>query len=187
MHSNNDLHNMTLDKLGQLFPIIICEPSDKWVDYYQTERQLILNSFSKSDIVRIDHIGSTAIPNLKAKPTIDILLQISEHTDSLVIIDIFKTLGYQYTEQPDNPPPHMMFVKGYTINGFKGQAYHVHVRYKGDWDEIYFRDYLIMHRKIALEYEKLKLNLAIKYKNDRETYTNAKTDFIKKINKLARR
>lgn len=187
MHPDDNLHNMTLEKLGKLFPIIICEPSDKWADYYRTECQLILDSFSKSDIARIDHIGSTAIPNLRAKPTIDILLQVSEHADSQNIIDTFKTLGYQYTEQPDNPPPHMMFVKGYTIHGFKGQAYHVHVRYKGDWDELYFRDYLIRHRKTAKEYEKLKLDLAIKYKNDREAYTNAKTIFIKSVNKLARR
>lgn len=78
----------------------------------------------------------------------------------------------------------MMFVKGYTIHGFEGQAFHVHVRYKGDWDEIYFRDHLRNNKQKAREYEKLKL--ATKYKYDREAYTDAKTDFIEKINKLAR-
>jgi len=37
----------------------------------------------------------------------------------------------------------MMFMKGYTSEGFQGQEYHVHVRYSGDWDELYFRDYLV--------------------------------------------
>lgn len=187
MLTDNDLHNMTLEELGQLFPIIISDPSDKWTEYYQNECQLILRSFSNSDIVRIDHIGSTAIPNLKAKSTIDILLQVSEHTDKKKIIDTFTALGYQYTEQPDKPPPYMMFMKGYSINWYKGQTYHVHVRYKGDWNEIYFRGYLIKHPEIAKEYEKIKLELAVKYKNDREAYTEGKTDFVEKVNKLARK
>ena len=93
MSSENELHNMSVEKLGQLFPIIICEPSDKWVENYQTESKLILDSFSKSDIVRIDHIRSTAIPNLKAKPTIDILLQVSEQINPQKVIDIFKARG----------------------------------------------------------------------------------------------
>ena len=185
MPSDNDLHNMSLEKLGQLFPVMISEPSENWTDLYKAESQLIVGSFASSDIERIDHIGSTAVPNLKAKPTIDILLQVTEHAGPQKIIETIKSLGYHYTEQPDNPPPHMMFVKGYSISGFQGQAYHVHVRYKGDWNEIYFREYLIKHREIAKEYEKLKLHLATKYKNDREAYTRAKTSFIEKVNKLA--
>jgi GrpB-like predicted nucleotidyltransferase (UPF0157 family) len=187
MTSDNDLHKMTLEKLGQIFPIIICEPSEKWQDFFQTESKLIADSFSKSDIVRIDHIGSTAIPELKAKPTIDILLQVSNQIDTQKLDDVFKPLGYQLTKQPDNPPPHMTFVKGYTNHGFNGQAYHVHIRYKGDWDEIRFRDYLINHKEIAKDYEDLKLQLADKYKNDREAYTDSKTNFIEKINKLTRK
>lgn len=185
--SNDALHNMTTEELGKLFPIIIQEPSDKWTDLYQEEQKLIIDSFQQSDIIRIDHIGSTAIPGIKAKPTIDILLQVSKQIDTEKIIDDFKSLEYQYIKQPKNPPPHMMFVKGYTFDGFKGQAYHVHVRYSGDWDEIYFRDYLIKHKEVAKEYEDLKLELAEKFKNDRETYTDAKTDFIEKVNKLARK
>ena len=102
------------------------------------------------------------------------------------IIDIFGSLGYQYIKREDNPPPHMMFVKGYTIRGFEGQTCHIHVRYKGDWDELYFRDYLIRHPHIAKEYEELKLDLSARYRNNREAYTNAKTPFIIKINRLAR-
>ena len=81
----------------------------------------------------------------------------------------------------------MTFVKGYTEQGFRGQAYHVHIRYKGDWDEIRFKDYLLNHKEMAKEYETLKLKLAGRYKNDREAYTDSKTDFIEKINKLTRK
>lgn len=186
MTSSKELHKMTLEKLGHLFPIIIQDYSDKWISFYQSESKLIINSFSQSDIVKIDRIGSTAIPGLKAKPIIDILLQVVEQLDIRKIKNVFKSLDYHINEHPDNPPPHLTFVKGYTKQGFKGQTYHVHIRYKGDWDEIRFRDYLINNKEIAKEYETIKLELADRYKNDREAYTNSKTDFIEKINKLTR-
>ncbi|MDP2301817.1 MAG: GrpB family protein [Ignavibacteria bacterium] len=185
--SNKSLHDLTSKELGQLFPIIILDYTDKWVNYYQTESQLITNAFMPSEIISIDHIGSTAIPGLKAKPTVDILLQISEQIDNQKLINVFQSIGYQLNTRPDKPPPHMTFVKGYSPHGFKGQAFHVHIRYKGDWDEIRFRDYLINHTEIAKEYESLKLKLADKYKNEREKYTDLKTDFIQKVNKLTRK
>lgn len=187
MSTSKELHEMTIKELGHLFPIIIVDYSERWSFLYQSESNLIINSFSQSEVIRIDHIGSTAIPGLKAKPTIDILLQISEHVDIQKLIDVFETLDYQINEHQDNPPPHITFVKGYTKEGFKGQAYHVHVRYNGDWDEIRFRDYLINHKEIAQEYEVLKQELADKYRNNREAYTDSKTDFITKINKLIRK
>ena len=184
-HLKSDLHEMTPDELGRLFPIIVEAPSDKWPERYRAESRLILDAFPGSDIIRMDHIGSTAIPNMKAKPTIDVLLQVSECVKDQKIINIFDSLGYQYIKRPDNPPPHMMFVKGYTVKGLEGQTYHVHERYEGDWDELYFRDYLIAHKQAAKEYEELKLELAATYRNDREAYTKAKTPFIQKINQLA--
>lgn len=187
MTTSKELHKMSLEQLGQLFPIILHDHSDTWISLYQTECNLIRSNLSPSDIVQIDHIGSTAIPGIKAKPTIDILLQIAEHTDINTIIKIFTSLDYHINERPDNPPPHLTFVKGYTPEGVKSQTYHVHIRYKGDWDEIRFRDYLINHKEYAKEYESLKLNLADRHHNDREGYTNAKTDFIEKINILIRK
>jgi GrpB-like predicted nucleotidyltransferase (UPF0157 family) len=186
-NSVKSLHDMSIKELGQLFPIILQDYSDTWIDFYQAESKLLIDSFPQSDIIKIDHIGSTAIPGLKAKPTIDILLQVSKQIDIQKLKYIFKSLDYFINEHFDNPPPHFSFVKGYTPQGFKGQAYHVHIRYKGDWDEIRFRDYLSDHKDIAEEYEALKLELAEKHRNDREAYTNSKTDFIEKINKLTRK
>lgn len=187
MTSSKELHKMTSEKLGRLFPIIIKDYSDKWPQLYTSESKSIIDSFSQADIVRIDHIGSTAIPKIKAKPTIDILLQVSEQMDIRRLKDAFKLLGYQINAHPENPAPHLTFVKGYTNKGFKGQAYHVHVRYSGDWDEIRFRDYLIKNKEIAKEYETLKLEMAKKYKNDREAYTESKAEWIEKINTLTRK
>jgi len=185
--SNKSLNDFTIAELGQLFPIIISDYSNNWPDLYALESKIVTDSFLKTEIVRIDHIGSTAIPGLKAKPTIDILLQVTEQIDIQNLKDIFKSIGYEVNNHPENPAPHLTFVKGYTNQGVKGQIYHVHVRYRGDWDEIRFKDYLIKHNDIAKEYECLKLELAEKYKNDREAYTDSKTEWIKKINNLTRK
>lgn len=184
MTSSKELHEMTIHELGQLFPIVIQNYSDKWIELYEAEKKLITENFAKSEIISIDHIGSTAIPGLKAKPTIDILFQVSEQIDIPKMKTIFKSLNYHINEPANNPPPHLTFVKGYSKEGYKGQSFHIHVRYKGDWNEIRFRDYLINHEDIAKEYENLKLTLAKRYRNDREVYTSSKTDFIEKINKL---
>ena len=81
----------------------------------------------------------------------------------------------------------MMFVKGYTLDGFKGQAYHIHIRYFGDWDEIYFRDYLKANPGVAKEYGELKIQLSKRFRNDREKYTSGKTGFIKRVTDTARK
>lgn len=70
--------------------------------------------------------------------------------------------------------------KGYTENGFAERVFHLHLRYEGDNDEIYFRNYLIAHPDIAREYERLKLGLWKRFEHDRDGYMNGKTEFVKK-------
>lgn len=176
-----NLHQLSPSELGQLFPIFLEESSPEWMNLYEEEETRILSQFQPEIIRQIDHIGSTAIPGIKSKPIIDILLQVLQESDNQDIIDIFKSMDYEYIERKENPPPHMMFVRGYTLEGFKGQTYHVHVRNPGDWNEIRFRDCLIRNKKIAIEYEKLNEERAIKYRNDRDGYTEAKTGFIMKV------
>ena len=159
----------------------------RWVDLFNSEKSAIKKAIGLNNIIRIEHIGSTVVPHLKAKPTIDILLEIADTADKKAIISGLKKLKYHYIPKPENPAPHMMFAKGYTLHGFQGQAYHIHVRYRGDWDELYFRDYLIQNPKIARTYAELKVQLAKEYKNDREAYTDKKAEFIERITGLARK
>ena len=72
------------------------------------------------------------------------------------------------------------FNYGYTENGFAEKVYHLHLRYAGDNDELYFRDYLNEHPDIAKEYERLKLDLWHQYEHNRDGYTEAKTEFVRK-------
>lgn len=178
---------MTPEELGQLFPIILANPNPEWSKFFEIEKNNIERTVGSENIIRIEHIGSTAVANLISKPTIDILVEIPEDTDNQQIIDRIKSMGYYFISRPENPAPHMMFARGYTKDGFKGQAFHIHVRYAGDWDELYFRDYLRQHPEIASEYAELKKDLAKEYSNDREGYTDAKTDFIKRIIKIAKK
>ena len=70
---------------------------------------------------------------------------------------------------------------------FADKVYHIHLRFSGDNDEIYFRDYLNAHPDVAKEYETLKLQLWRKYEHNRDAYTDAKTEFIFKWTAKARK
>lgn len=183
---SKNLDEMTDGERSQLFPIILSEYKPIWKNNYLKEKVVVEKAIGSHNIARINHIGSTAVTGLISKPTIDILVEIKDSTDTARLISNMQLEEYGYIEQPKNPPPHMMFIKGYTAEGFKGQAFHVHLRYSGDWDELYFRDYLRAHPKTAEAYGKLKLELKKKYEHDRDGYTDAKTDFIKRVSGLAR-
>jgi GrpB-like predicted nucleotidyltransferase (UPF0157 family) len=183
---NKKLEQMTKAELWTLFPIILSEHKPEWKENYIKEKNVLEKAIGIDNIARMNHIGSTAVPGLIAKPTIDILIEIREDTAIEKLIANMESIGYIFSRLPKNPAPHIMFKKGYTPEGYKGQAFHIHVRYSGNWDELYFRDYLINHPEIADEYGKLKLELQKKYEHDRDGYTNAKTDFIKRVTEIAR-
>lgn len=180
------LSEMTNQELWTLFPIILTSHDPAWTERYAQERKRIERTMGEENITRISHIGSTAVPGLIAKPTIDILLEITDECDTERLKAALIADGYIFSPQPDNPPPHMMFMKGYTSHGFKGQAYHLHVRYNGDWDELYFRDYLIAHPNAVNAYGRLKELLRQQHECDRDAYTKAKTEFVWQHNALAR-
>lgn len=79
-----------------------------------------------------------------------------------------------------------MFMKGYTPGGYAGQAFHVHVRHRGDWDEFYFRDYLAAHPAEIERYAALKRRLQERYEFDREAYTDGKTAYVRAVTARAR-
>ncbi len=133
-------------------------------------------------IIRISHIGSTSIANIKTKPIIDILIEINFDNKN-IIKEIL--LNNNYILMNDNVNK-ISFNKGYTINGYANKVFHIHIKKYGDCDELYFRDYLNENHLKAKEYEKLKLELFNKYKPNRDLYTDGKKDFINEIVNLAK-
>jgi GrpB-like predicted nucleotidyltransferase (UPF0157 family) len=109
---------MSLEELWQLFPIMLSNHKQVWKEWYSQEKFLIVNTVGIWEIERINHIGSTAVDGLIAKPTIDILIEIIKDCDLENLINKMESIGYIYEKQPQKPLPHMMFMKGYTENGF---------------------------------------------------------------------
>jgi GrpB-like predicted nucleotidyltransferase (UPF0157 family) len=182
-----DLNQMTIDELGQLFPIIIVDYNADWPKQALIEKKHIIQNVGKESISRIEHIGSTAIHGLCAKPTIDFLLEILDITNCDFLIKQLQKIDYHFIPKPENPPPHMMFAKGYSASGITGQTFHIHIRYPGDWDEIIFRDYLLKNHSVKEDYARLKRKLATEFMNDREKYTDSKSTFIKNTTLTARK
>jgi len=170
------LAEMTLEELWQLFPIFLVEHDERWKIWYDEECQRI-QDFLAGNItdVKISHIGSTAIENIWAKPIVDILVEIPLTEDILKVKDVITRNGYLCMSENER---RISFNKGYTENGFAEKVFHLHLRYLGDNDEVYFRDYLNEYPAIAKEYEKLKLSLWKAYEHDCDGYTEAKREFV---------
>ena len=185
--SKENLSEMSLEELWELFPIILKEHNPEYKNWYLEEKEKLIKVLDDDKIVRINHIGSTAVKGLIAKPTVDILLEINKDYNLKYLKDTLKKENWILMHENDLDDLNLVFNKGYTPEGFAKKVFHLHVRYPGDYDELYFRDYLIKYDKVAKKYEKLKKDLEKKYKNNRDAYTEAKSDFIEKWTKEARK
>ncbi len=176
------LSEMTPKELWQLFPIVLTEHNDKWNTWYNEEYKRLCSILSGIK-ARISHIGSTAIENIWAKPIIDILVEIPLENNISKAKGLIIQNGYIcMAENTQN----ISFNKGYTEAGFAEKVFHLHLRYWGNNDELYFRDYMKDNPRIAKNYEKLKLSLWKLYEHNRDAYTNAKHDFISEYTKKAK-
>ena len=176
------IQDMTLEELWRLFPIVLIPHQPQWKEWANEEMQELSGILSECSPV-ISHIGSTAIPNIHAKPIIDLLVEIAPDADWQRVKVAMEASGYICMSSSE---ARMSFNKGYTSEGYAEKVFHIHFHAFGDNDEIRFRDYLTSHPAIACEYEALKLNLLSHYQHDRDGYTAAKTDFVKRILEMSK-
>lgn len=161
----------------------------EWPNKANIEINRLRATLPSSEIVDIQHVGSTAIPGVSAKPIIDIQIA-ARNLDvmKIIAVPILQKMGYEYwAENPDSE--RMFFAKGMPPYG-KIRTHHVHIvePTSKHWKEkILFRDYLLTHPDIATEYQELKIKLAKQHMYDREEYTNAKGEFVKKVLELDRK
>lgn len=181
-----ELSEMSLEELWQLFPIILKEHNPEYSSWYLEEKESLVNIIGKNNIARINHIGSTSVKGLIAKPTVDILLEVNNDCEVEALKEKLSNNGWILMSYSNDPELRMVFNKGYTKYGFAEKVFHLHLRYFNDWNELYFRDYLRLNKEVADEYGKLKLSLKDKYEHNRDGYTEAKTEFIMKYTKGAR-
>jgi len=127
--------------------------------------------------LELEHIGSTAVPGLAAKPVIDILAGRPGNVSGDTYIATFRQLGYEH-KGAFGIPGRNYFRRG------SPRSHHVHLVSLSSefWrDHLLFRDYLRTHADVAREYETIKRELAAMYLVDKEQYTDAKGPFIKSI------
>jgi len=156
-----------------------------WKDLFEAEKErilLIIKDIPNCEVIRdVQHIGSTAIPGIAAKPIIDIGMAVTNFEAGYALVKPLEELGYVYKGENGVPNRHYFDYGNPCI-------VHLHV-FGQDSDEwqnhILFRDYLIRHPEIAKQYEQLKIELAEKYCTDREKYTDGKGAFIQNVVSLA--
>ena len=184
MKTEKELSEMSLEELWELFPIFLVAHSDKWKLYYDEIEILLKNCLSKCPIERISHIGSTSIAGIWAKNIVDILIEVSKNSDIEDTAQVIEMNGFI---RMSTATGRISFNRGYTKNGFAEKVFHVHLRYIGDNDELYFRDYLNEYPQTAKEYETIKLQLWKRFEHNRDAYTNAKTEFVRKCTSEAKK
>lgn len=161
--------------------IVIQNYDPRWPALYEAERPRILAALGDLAL-EIEHVGSTAVPGLAAKPIVDIVVVVPAREDFDAVSAALRPLGYLEWPYPDKRF-HMKLVDGV-------RTHHVHaVPRDSDFLDrhVLFRDYLRTHPETAREYLRLKQELATRHSTDREAYTDAKAEFVRRVEGMARR
>lgn len=156
-------------------PVIIVPYDSAWPQKFESEKKLLKKILGKWAMGGIHHVGSTSIPGISAKPVIDIMVGVADLEKAKACIQLLEKISYCYF--PYKPAEMIWFCKP---SPYK-RTHHLHLVQVGStrWSEcLAFRDYLRKNKSVRTDYEKLKKNLAKKYQNNREAYTEAKTNFI---------
>ncbi|MED1601920.1 GrpB family protein [Alkalihalophilus marmarensis] len=152
-----------------------------WPDAFYRERKKILQILDGQSI-KVNHIGSTSIPEMAAKPVIDILVELDDIHKTDQYNDLFSKLGYKACGE-NGIPGRRFFMKG--VND---RTHHIHIFQTGDphiLRHLAFRDYLRHHTEDASRYMKKKQELAQLYTFDIDQYIKGKDGLIKELEKKA--
>src|SRR5690554_2398481 len=157
--------------------VYLSDYQNEWPELFEDEKSVLLEKLRPWLKGSIEHVGNTAVPGLKAKPIIDIMVGVKDLENAEGAIDILQNSGYCYYPYKADvmhwfckPTPHY-------------RTHHLHlVPYDSSlWRErIKFRDILRIHGEVASEYEALKISLANELSDDRESYTEQKWPFIER-------
>ncbi len=177
--------------------VILCSHNSEWIT--EAARTIkILKNILKNVASEIEHVGSTSICSIKAKPIIDIAVAVHNFSDIICCNQELETHGFYYRYAMDDTNifrgkidfystdiRQLLYACGGYYDGSNNlQTHFIHVVKAGsiEWrNYLKFRDYLNTHPSAAKEYEDLKIELSAKYADKRTEYTAHKHDFIEKI------
>ena len=157
----------------------------KWAAAFEKEKK-ILEKKLRSLAIDIQHIGSTAIPGIPAKPIVDMSLGVRAMKDAKKLIKPLKELGYEWRKEVGSPSIQLLFVRGPESK----RTHYLHVLRYGSakWNsDLLFRDCLRKYRGRAKQYATLKKKLEKSFADNRYKYTAAKAKFIRNTIKKARK
>lgn len=159
--------------------VIVLEYNPDWIKAYDEEKVKIEETLQEH-ILSIEHIGSTSVPGLGAKPIIDMMVGVRNLDEvGQKQIDRLMAVGYEYVHKPEYPE-RKFFRKG----KWRAGTHHLHVYEMNglSWrNNLLFRDYLRQHAEMAEQYYRLKKELEVTYKHDRPAYTAGKETFIQEV------
>ena len=147
-----------------------------WAEQYQLEKARIIEAIG-AHIIDIQHVGSTSIPGVPAKPILDILIGVEDFEEARVCIVPMEGIGYVYRGEYGIPRRHY-FAKG------DPRTHHVHMVEKDseNWRvTVLFRDFLRSHPDAVRGYAEAKTRLAELYREDRASYQRAKDKVVEGI------
>lgn len=162
--------------------IIVTEYDEGWISLFEAEEKKIREVF-QDELVDIHHIGSTSVPNMKAKPIIDIMPVVKDIEQVDLYSEAMIELGYE--------PLGEFGIQGrrYFRKGKENRTHHIHIFQENNLSAIErhlaVRDYLRSHKEKATEYGELKAKLARQFPLDNESYCDDKDDFVKNLEQLA--
>ena len=152
----------------------------EWKRLFEKEKALLQAALG-NHLLDIQHVGSTAIPGMVAKPRIDIGVAVESFEEAAGCIHPVERLGYETRGEHGIPRRHY-FVKG------NPRTHHIHMNEMDsrDWaNQLLFRDDVVQHPELAEEYAELKKRLAERYPADRQAYQQGKAPFIELVLKMA--
>lgn len=156
--------------------IVLARYTDAWRRSFEAERDTVANALGK-EVLAIEHVGSTAVPGLQAKPIVDIAIAVVSFEDAAVCVAPLEGIGYRYHGEYGIPRRHY-FDRG------EPHTFHIHmleersVEYR---NHLLFRDHLRRSSAAAAEYAALKRELARRHSPDVEAYAEAKGDFVRRV------
>jgi len=159
-------------------PVEIADPDPAWAAQGEAACAEVHDALAPF-VVEVQHIGSTSVPGLPAKPVIDLLVGVRSLDDSPAIVAAVTGLGYEYVPEFEDELPNRRYFRR-----FAGEVrtHQVHLVERTDaewWDRhVAFRDWLRTHPEDRDAYAELKRALADRHRHDRAAYTDAKSDFI---------
>jgi GrpB-like predicted nucleotidyltransferase (UPF0157 family) len=167
---------------SERLPVIVVDYDEDWPAVFERLARPVREAVAELG-GRVEHVGSTSVPGLAAKPIIDVDVVVPSRRDVPAAIERLRALGYLYQGDkgiagreafmwPPGAPPHHLYV---VVEG--GAPYLAHID---------FRDHLRKHPDVAREYAALKLTLAEQHDKDRLGYTDAKAGFIAGVLRAAR-